>query len=144
MKYYTTEDERQTQLQLIAQGYESNKGLHNYIHLDVDNNYIVQHPEIDEDEDLMLVRENVAKLILAKRTSHILFVANMYRTVDNKTVKCIVVHMCNPEEENMYVAKCKRKGSRKFLSEFEKIDFGGATKGLFGDFFSMNKEKEAI
>jgi hypothetical protein len=147
MKYYTTEEDRQKQLQLISQGYEENKGLHNYIHLDIDGKYIVQHPEIDEDADLQLIRDNVSKFILAQKTTHILFVANMHKTIDNKTMKCIVVHMCNPDEENMYVARCKKKGSRKFLGDFEKIDFGGTTKGLFGDFFSINKkisEKEII
>ena len=136
---FLTEAERQLQLKLIASGYEENKGLTNTIELDIDGNYVRQNPLIDEDEDLYSIRESVAKLINSNRTNNILLIVNIFQSNKNKIDKCIMIHMCNPDEEHIYLATCNRKGSRKFLSAFEKLEFTHQTKGLFGDIFAMRK-----
>jgi hypothetical protein len=148
MYRFISEIERQEELRLISECYESNRGLDNFIELDIDDEIVNQFPKIDCDEDLKTVRNSVKTLILEEKTKNILFVINMYRTIGDKVFKCIAVHMCNPEEESMYLAKCKKQGSRKFLGKFEKVDFKNKTHGLFGDLFTIHREihshKEAI
>jgi len=140
---FATEEERQFLLKCISSSYEEKGGIDNFINLDIDGNFIQQNPLIEDDGDLDAVRDSVIKLVCRDRTTSILFVVNMYKQDGDKCVKCIIVHMCNTIEENAYIARCKRKGSRKFLGKFEKLDFAGKTKGIFGDIFEA-KRKHAI
>lgn len=136
---FQSEEERQLLLKAIASNYEEKRGIDNFINLDIDGNYVVKNPIVEEDDDLDAIRESVSNLVFKNRTNNILFVVNMYKTAGDKSYKCIIVHMCNPVEEHAYIAKCKKKGSRKFLGPFDEIDFGGQTKGIFGDIFELRR-----
>jgi len=137
---YSTEEERLHELEVLAMKYQEDSGeMNNFLVIDVDGKEKILYPQVDEDEDLSLVAEDVAKLIIAKRTDNIFFAVKMYREIGEVSHRCVMVHMCNPNEEHVYLAKRKKKGSRRYLGPFEKLDLG-KVRGMFINYFDLRNK----